>query len=223
MGVELGGWSFGAQFGDLNNDGTLDLYLTNGYVSLDRDRSYWYDFSKVAGGNSRDHRRREELAGDGRPQPVGLSAEAGLDQRRRGQIHGRGAGGRRDGHATTAARWRWRICGIAACWTWSWPIRTRTAAALQEHGRAGEQVDRVRVWKGTKSNRSAIGAQVTLFWNGQQQVQEVSGGSGFCAQNQRRLHFGLGKAPQIEKAVIRWPSGKSTDDRQAGHESKITR
>ena len=52
LGVELGGWSFGAQFGDLNNDGTLDLYLTNGYVSLDRKRSYWYDFAKVAGGNS---------------------------------------------------------------------------------------------------------------------------------------------------------------------------
>src|ERR1700678_3528642 len=52
FGVELGGWSFGAQFGDLNNDGTLDLYLANGYISLDRNRSYWYDFSKVAGGNS---------------------------------------------------------------------------------------------------------------------------------------------------------------------------
>ena len=62
--------------------------------------------------------------------------------------------------------------------------------------------------EGTASNRSAIGAQVTLFWNGQQQVQNVSGGSGFAAQNDRRLHFGLGKNPQIEKAVVRWPSGK---------------
>jgi hypothetical protein len=61
---------------------------------------------------------------------------------------------------------------------------------------------------GTTSNRSAIGAQVTVFWNGQRQLQEVSGGSGFCAQNQRGLHFGLGKTPQLEKAVIRWPSGK---------------
>jgi hypothetical protein len=61
--------------------------------------------------------------------------------------------------------------------------------------------------EGTKSNRSAIGAEVTLFWNGKKQVQEVSGGSGFSAQNQRRLHFGLGNYPQIEKAVIRWPSG----------------
>jgi hypothetical protein len=47
-----------------------------------------------------------------------------------------------------------------------------------------------------------------VFWNSQQQVQEVSGGSGFAAQNQRRLHFGLGKSPILEKAVIRWPSGK---------------
>ena len=39
MGVELGGWSFGAQFGDLNNDGTQDLYLVNGYVSAARARA----------------------------------------------------------------------------------------------------------------------------------------------------------------------------------------
>jgi hypothetical protein len=62
--------------------------------------------------------------------------------------------------------------------------------------------------QGRESNRSAIGAHVTVFWNGQRQAQEVSGGSGFCAQNQRRLHFGLGKANAVERVEIRWPSGK---------------
>jgi hypothetical protein len=61
------------------------------------------------------------------------------------------------------------------------------------------------------SNRSAIGAQVELLWKGRRQIQEVSGGSGFCAQNQRRLHFGLGTQAAVERAVIRWPSGKTQE------------
>jgi enediyne biosynthesis protein E4 len=61
---------------------------------------------------------------------------------------------------------------------------------------------------GRNSNRSAIGAEVRVFWNGQQQVQEVSGGSGFCSQNSRTLHFGLGKTTAIERVEIRWPSGR---------------
>ena len=52
LGVDLGGWSWGAQFGDLNNDGTQDLYLTNGYVSAGERSSYWYDFSVIAVGHS---------------------------------------------------------------------------------------------------------------------------------------------------------------------------
>jgi hypothetical protein len=63
--------------------------------------------------------------------------------------------------------------------------------------------------EGRSSNRSAIGAQVRVFWNGQQQVQEVSGGSGFCSQNDRRLHFGVGKTAAIDRVEIRWPSGKT--------------
>ena len=61
--------------------------------------------------------------------------------------------------------------------------------------------------EGTASNRSAIGAQLALYWSGKEQVQSVAGGNGFASENDRRLHFGLGENPQIEKAVIRWPSG----------------
>jgi len=50
---------------------------------------------------------------------------------------------------------------------------------------------------------------VRVFWNGKKQAQTILGGSGFCSQNQRRLHFGLGKNPRVEKVEIRWPSGKT--------------
>jgi hypothetical protein len=52
---------------------------------------------------------------------------------------------------------------------------------------------------------------VEVFWSGRRQVQEVAGGSGFCAQNQRRLHFGLGAQQSVDRVVVRWPSGKKQE------------
>ena len=63
------------------------------------------------------HRRRQQLAADARTEPVGLSAQARLDQRWRRPLHGGRAGRRRDATPTTAARSRWRICRTAACST----------------------------------------------------------------------------------------------------------
>jgi hypothetical protein len=70
----------------------------------------------------------------------------------------------------------------------------------------------VRHWiqfelEGTKSNRSAIGARVELHWNGHVQAQQVTAATGFSAQNQRWLHYGLGQARTVDRAVIHWPSG----------------
>src|SRR5918992_898564 len=47
------GWAWGAQFGDLNNDGTNELFVANGFISGDREKSYWYSMSKIAGANRR--------------------------------------------------------------------------------------------------------------------------------------------------------------------------
>jgi hypothetical protein len=49
---------------------------------------------------------------------------------------------------------------------------------------------------------------VELDWDGRRQVQEVSGGSGFSAQNERRVHYGLGSQTEVDRVVIRWPSGQ---------------
>jgi hypothetical protein len=60
---------------------------------------------------------------------------------------------------------------------------------------------------GTRSNRSAIGAEVTLETGTSRQLQTVDGGMGFASQNDRRLHFGLGPTGRADRVVIRWPSG----------------
>src|SRR5207248_4275711 len=49
--VTAAGWAWGAQLGDLDTAGRDALFIVNGYVSADRERSYWYAMSKIAGAN----------------------------------------------------------------------------------------------------------------------------------------------------------------------------
>jgi hypothetical protein len=60
---------------------------------------------------------------------------------------------------------------------------------------------------GTKSNRDAIGALVTLKVGGKTLVRQVQTSSGYLSQSSRTLHFGLGDAKSVESCEIRWPSG----------------
>jgi hypothetical protein len=206
FGVELGGWSFGAQFGDLNNDGTLDLYLVNGYISLDHSRSYWYDFSKVAGGNS-------TIIGDAKNWPAFEGRSLSGYQTKRVWLND-GAGKFIDVAQSVGVTDTYDGRSVALADLWNRGVLDVVVAnqkgplLLYKNTVTPENEWIEFQLEGVKSNRSAIGAEVTLFFNGQKQVQTVSGGSGFSAQNDRRLHFGLGKNPRVEKAVIHWPSGK---------------
>ena len=206
MGVELGGWSWGAQFADFNNDGWLDLFCTNGYVSADRTASYWYDFSKIAGGHN-------SIIADARNwPPMNGRSLSGYQQKKLWLNDGAG-------HFNEVAQavggtdtYDGRAVAIADLWN-------RGALDLIVANQKGplliykNHVNPANQWitfdlEGTRSNRSALGARVTVFWNGQRQTQVVCAGSGFAAQNDHRLHFGLGRAAHIEKVEIRWPSGQ---------------
>jgi hypothetical protein len=205
LGVDLGGWSWGAQFGDLNNDGTQDIYLVNGYVSAGERSSYWYDFAEIAVGHS-------AIIGDASNWPAMRGRSLSGYQRKRVWINdglGRftevaqavGATDTFDGRAIALADLgnRGALDAIVANQKAPLLIYSNTVAP----GRHWIQLE----LEGTRSNRSAIGARVEVQWSGRRQVQQVAAASGFSAQNQRRLHYGLGAATSVDRVVIRWPSG----------------
>ncbi len=205
MGVELAGFAFGAQFGDLNNDGWLDLFVTNGLVSGETRESYWYDYSMVAGG----HR---DIIADAANWPAmrGRSLSGYQEDRvwlndGTGRFHdvtrAVGAGSSNDGRAVAFADlWNRGVLDAVVAYQRG-PVLVYKNTVTPRHAWIGFALE------GTRSNRSAIGAEVHLYWANMEQVQQIEGGNGFAAQNQRRAHFGLGAASHVDSAVIRWPSG----------------
>jgi hypothetical protein len=59
--------------------------------------------------------------------------------------------------------------------------------------------------EGRRANRDAIGAFVTVTAGGRRQTAEVRSGSSYLSQNDLRLHFGLGAATRVDAIEIRWP------------------
>jgi hypothetical protein len=206
MGIDYGGWSWGAQFGDLNNDGAQDLYLTNGYVSAGERSSYWYDFAVIAVGHS-------QIIGDAANWPAMKGRSLSGYQRKRLWLNdglGRftdvaqvvGARDTYDGRAVALADLGNRGVLDVIVANQKGPLLIyKNTVALGRHWIQFEL-------EGTVSNRDAIGAQVELHWKNHKQLQQVTTASGFSAQNQRRLHYGLGDADAVDRVVIRWPSGR---------------
>ena len=207
LGVEQGGWSWGAQFGDLNNDGLLDLYLTNGYISGNPNAgNYWFAYTRIAGAN-------KFIISDAVNWPAMEGRSLSGYQHKCVWLNkgGKfvdiapaiGVTDQYDGRSVALADlWNRGVLDVVVA-NQKGPLLVYKNTVVKDNQWIEFELE------GTKSNRSAIGARVRLFWNGREQLQEVSGGNGYASENMRGLHFGLGKDPHIEKAIIEWPSGQT--------------
>jgi enediyne biosynthesis protein E4 len=199
------GWAWGAQFGDFNNDGTNELFVANGFISADRQKSYWYSMSKIAGANAR-------FFEDAATWPA--FGEASLSGYEPSRVYlNRGVAGWIDvaQHVGVTDLYDGRAVALADLSN-DGSVDVIVANQNQPAVVYRSYPDSANHWIafnliGTRSNRSAIGAEVLLESGDLVQRRIVDGGSGFASQNDRRVHFGLGGREWVDRVIIHWPSG----------------
>jgi len=175
---DLVGWGTG--FFDMDNDGWLDIFIANGHV---------YPQMDMAPGSA-PYRQPMQLfrnQRNGTFEDVSSVLAGFPPQSRRGVAFG---DLNNDGNVDVVV------------------LNTGAAPTLLLN-QGGSRNHRVLFQlSGTKSNRSAIGARVTVKAGKLEQFSEVRGGGSYLSQNDPRLHFGLGDEARMDAVEIKWPSGK---------------
>jgi hypothetical protein len=172
------GW--GIAFVDLDDDGWKDLVIANGHVYPEVDRS-------LVGDRSLQQTLVYRNLGNGRFEDVTKTAGPALQTARpaRGLAVGDVDG---DGRPEIVI------------------VNMNSTPSLLKNLGPHQNFLSVAL-AGTKSNRSAIGARVTVQANGRKQIDEVMSGGSFYSHNDMTLYFGLGGARTVERLEVRWPAG----------------
>ena len=183
LGVNTRYLGWGAHFLDFNSDGWADILIVNGHVYPEVDRAPLdsaYRQRKILYVN-----RRDGTFGD-----VSLRAGPGiaLEKSSRGAAFG-------DLFNTG------QVNAVVN--------NMNDAPTLLHNRRPGPNHALLIELEGTRSNRSAIGARVSVQAQGWRMIDEVRSGGSFCSQNDLRLRFGLGPRQEAESVEIAWPSGRT--------------
>jgi hypothetical protein len=171
---------FGARFVDYDNDGDLDIFVTNGHpldnVHLFRDGVMYAE----------DPFLLENTNGVFR----NVAAELGEVMKRRYAGRGLAVG---DYDNDGDADFLMVNCGQP-------PVLIRNDGGNHNNWIGLKLI-------GSKSNRDGIGAKVTLIADKFKAVRTIVGGGSYCSGHDLRLLIGLGSRQKVDAIEVRWPSG----------------
>jgi len=178
-GVDAAGWGWSGKFGDLDNDGALDLYVVNGMIAADL-------FPYLPGGELVEENQALRNDGAGR---FTVASAWGLGSTR----SGRGmsiADFDQDGDLDIVVN------------------NLNSAAQLFENQLCteGASIEVDLRWPGT-ANPFAVGATVALQTDRGVLRRDVRAVSGYLSGDPARLHFGVAPGATLEQLEIRWPDG----------------
>ena len=176
------GW--GTHFIDYDNDGVLDLVIANGHLN---------QVIELARGDVKYKQPPLLLHNDGHGVFDSVSAQAGPAFRTGYNARGLAVGDYdNDG-------------GVDIIFT---ALKQRPVLLHNNVGAASAWIG-IQL-QGTRSNRDAIGARLTLHAGERTLVRWITGGSSYISSHDKRVVFGLGKtAPRNLSLEIRWPNGES--------------
>ncbi len=214
-GVEMGGWSWSSDAWDFDHDGFPDLYIANGMVSghsrEDLDSFFWRQVvgnspattalsrAYEQGWNTLNELIRSDATWSGYQRNVfyanngdgtfsDVSGAVGLDFLE-------------DGRAFALADFD--LDGRLEIF-----LKSRNGPQLRVLKNEMDLPPSLSFrLQGRKSNRDAIGAEITLAAGISRQTRFVQAGSGFLSQHSKEVFFGLGDVKGPVRASIRWPSG----------------
>jgi hypothetical protein len=183
LGINLDALGWGAMFADVDNDGYPDLLVVNGHVYPEVDAA-------ELGPTFKEPRFLYWNMGNGKFKDLSKASGPGLTER----LSGRGL----------AIGDLWNDGRVDAVVN---NLSDRPLLLVNEAKNPNHWLG-IRLI-GTQSNRSAIGARVTLHGTRRSWVEEVRSGSSYNSSSDLRLHFGLGVESKLSGIDVRWPNGES--------------
>jgi hypothetical protein len=208
-------WTWSVLFGDLDNDGRLDVFATNGIARFEMDPDFQLRVRALV--EQGRHAAATELIQNVRALP-----ERNLALRQIGDLQ----------FAKTGAEWGLDLEAIShgaalvdfdgdgdldvLVNNWNSPA---TLYENQSHGNHALVV----ALHGQASERHGLGARVTVrLDSGQELVRELTAARGYLSGQVCELHFGLGAALRGRELRVQWPSGHVQEFRDLAADQRYT-